>query len=266
MKKLDGIGLENVKTVYSGAEGRLWQLIMGEQIHIGGFKSSLSLYQKAGIQAGSKGVDLCSCIGAGMRFLVRFCGVGHMTGVDATPEIVSRGRQIIADEGLSDKIEFVLGNASNTGLESGYDFVWGEDAWCYVEDKHALIKEAIRLVKPGGTVAFTDWVEGPNPMTTEESDRFLAFMKFPNLANIEDYAELLKQNGAEVKEAADTGLYAPCIDLYLQTLDMQLTFDALKIINWDTEFMDALAKEMSFIQDLALEKKVVQGMFIAVKQ
>lgn len=266
MKSLDGIGLENVKTVYSGAEGRLWQLIMGEQIHIGGFKSSMSLAQKAGIKPGSKGVDLCSCIGAGMRFLVRFCDVEGMTGVDATPEIITRGRSIVADEGLSDKIDFVLGDASKTGLKGGYDFVWGEDAWCYVEDKNALVAEAARLVRSGGTVSFTDWVEGPNPMTTDESNRFLAFMKFPNLANIDEYASLLASNGCDVRVAEDTGLYAPCIDLYLQMLDMQLTFDALKIIGWDTAFMGALAQEMVFIQGLAHEKKIVQGMFIADKR
>jgi SAM-dependent methyltransferase len=266
MKSLDGIGLENVKNVYSGAEGRLWQLIMGEQIHIGGFKSSMSLSQKAGIKAESKGVDLCSCIGAGMRFLVRFCGVEHMTGVDATPEIVERGRAIVAEEGLSDKIDFILGDASKTGLAGGYDFVWGEDAWCYVEDKKALVAEASRLVGSGGTVAFTDWVEGPNPMTTDESDRFLAFMKFPNLANIADYTSLLASNGCSIRVAEDTGLYAPCIDLYLQMLDMQLSFDALKIIGWDTEFMGALAKEMVFIQGLAHEKKIIQGMFVADKR
>ena len=52
MKKLEGIGLKNVQEVYSGAEGILWELIMGEQIHIGGFKSSMDLADKAGIKKG----------------------------------------------------------------------------------------------------------------------------------------------------------------------------------------------------------------------
>ena len=59
---------------------------MGEQIHIGGFQSSMDLAQRAGIAAGSRGVDLCCCTGAGMRFLARFLNVAHMTGVDATPK------------------------------------------------------------------------------------------------------------------------------------------------------------------------------------
>ena len=30
-------GLAEVQAVYSGPEGNLWELIMGEQIHVGGF-------------------------------------------------------------------------------------------------------------------------------------------------------------------------------------------------------------------------------------
>ena len=43
MKTIKGIGLENVQAVYGGPEGNLWELVMGEQIHIGGFQSSMDL-------------------------------------------------------------------------------------------------------------------------------------------------------------------------------------------------------------------------------
>ncbi|MBN1669976.1 MAG: hypothetical protein JXR37_03020 [Kiritimatiellae bacterium] len=46
MKSIEGIGLTNVQEVYSGPEGELWALIMGEQIHIGGFNSSMALAEK----------------------------------------------------------------------------------------------------------------------------------------------------------------------------------------------------------------------------
>jgi len=93
MKTMDGITLKDVQAVYSGAEGDLWELVMGEQIHIGGFTSSLDLAEKAGFQPGSRGTDLCCCTGAGMRFLVRFRDVAAMTGVDATQKVIDRGRQ-----------------------------------------------------------------------------------------------------------------------------------------------------------------------------
>ena len=78
----NGIGLNEVKAVYNGAEGDLWELIMGHQIHIGGFQSSMDLSERAGIAGAQRGVDLCCCNGAGMRFLARFRNVQKMTGVD----------------------------------------------------------------------------------------------------------------------------------------------------------------------------------------
>jgi hypothetical protein len=59
--------------------------------------------------------------------------------------------------------------------------------WCYVFDKTRLISEAVRVVKSGGTIAFTDWISGTVPMTAEESGRFLRFMSFPNVQDVEGY-------------------------------------------------------------------------------
>lgn len=267
MKTLKGIALSDVQAVYSGPEGDLWELIMGQQIHIGGFQSSMDLAEKADIRPGTKGVDFCACNGAGMRFLVLFRNVAHMTGVDATPTVVERGRARCAKEGLDGKIEFVLADVTSSGLPSeSFDFAWGEDAWCYVVDKPKLIAEAARIVKNGGTIAFTDWVEGPGRLTDAEAERFLKFMKFPTFEDLDGYADLLKANGCEVKRAEDTGRFAPCIDLYLNMLNTQLTSDALRIIGNDTEMMNALAQEMVFAQKLAHEKKIIQGLFVARKK
>ena len=89
MKETKGVGLENVQAVYDGPEGVLWELIMGEQIHIGGFSSSMDLSERAGIGEGMSGVDLCCCNGAGMRFLVRFRNVAKMMGVDV-PDLMTQ--------------------------------------------------------------------------------------------------------------------------------------------------------------------------------
>ena len=266
MKTRADVHLANVQEVYSGPEGDLWELVMGEQIHIGGFTSSLDLAERAGIRAGMRGIDLCCCTGAGMRFLARFRDVAHMTGVDATEKIVRCGWQRVAAEGLSDRIEFALADACDSGLPSGSaDFVWGEDAWCYVEDKPRLISEAARLVRPGGTIAFTDWVEGRG-MSDEEGERFLTFMKFPNILTADEYATLLAENGCEVVEATDTGRFPPYVDLYLNMLRMQLSYDALKIIGFDQAMMQAMGGEMVFMQQLAQAGKIAQARIIARKR
>ena len=227
----------------------------------------MQLAERAGVGPGMSGVDFCCCTGAGMRFLTRFRNVDRMTGVDATPSMVALGRERCCAEGLAGRIEFVLADVCQSGLPTAAsDFVWGEDAWCYVEDKARMIAEAVRIVKPGGVIAFTDWLEGPTPLTDAESARFLAFMKFPSLASLSDYQGELEANGCKVIAAENTGRYAPCIDLYLTMLNQQLTFDALKIVGFDMPLMGALGEEMKFIQELAHAGKVIQGLFVARKE
>ena len=267
MKFVENIALKDVQKVYSGPEGQLWELIMGEQIHIGGFTSSMDLSEKAGISSGLSGVDLCCCNGAGMRFLVRFKNVTKMHGVDATEKVVEQGRNRCEQEGLSDKIEFTLADVCNSGLaDASADFVWGEDAWCYVVDKKKLIAETARIVKPGGTIAFTDWIEGKAGLKDTEAERFLTFMKFPNVQSLEGYSNLLTANDCEIITAEYTGRFSPYVDLYLNMLNMQLTYDALKIIGFNSELMQSMAAEMVFMQELAHAGKIAQGLFVAKKK
>jgi len=267
MKAISEVGLKDVTAVYSGQEGDLWELLMGQQIHIGGFKSSMDLAERAGIGEGLQGVDLCCCNGAGMRFLVRFRSVASMIGVDATETVVARGRERCQEEGLNDRIRFVLADVCNSGLPAASaDFVWGEDAWCYVEDKTKLIAEAARLLKPGGVIAFTDWIEGPAGLSDAEAERFLRFMKFPNVQDMGGYSRLLRDNRCSVEAADDTGRFPDYVDLYLKMVDMQLTYDALRIIGFDMAMMQGLAGEFAFLGELAQAGKIAQGRFIARRQ
>ena len=266
MTMTNTVSLQDVQAVYSGAEGALWELIMGEQIHVGGMTSSVDLATRAGIAPGMAGVDLCCCTGAGMRFLVRFRNVSRMHGVDATPAMLELGRQRCREEGLADCISFVEADVCATGLPGGaFDFVWGEDAWCYVEHKDRLIAEAARLTRPQGIIAFTDWMEGSKPMTDAEAARCLGFMKFPSLLTLADYADLLQARGCAVREASDTGRFAAYMPLYLDMLEKQLTYDALKIIGFDTALAEGLLTEMHFLKALADAGKIIQGLVVAQK-
>jgi hypothetical protein len=123
-----------------------------------------------------------------------------------------------------------------------------------------------RVLKPGGTIAFTDWVEGPTGLSDEEAAAFLVGMKFPSVQDIEGYRKLLEKNGCQVEVAEDTGRFAPYVDLYLQMADMQLTYDALKILGFDLEQMQTVAAGFGLFGDLARAGKIAQGRFISRKR
>jgi SAM-dependent methyltransferase len=66
-------------------------------------------------------------------------------------------------EGLAGKIIYKQGSVYDVPWpDNTFDVVWGEDAWCYLDSKEGLIKEAVRVLKPGGVIAFSDWMTGPS--------------------------------------------------------------------------------------------------------
>ncbi len=265
--KRTSVTLSDVQRVYSGPECTLWELVMGEQIHVGGMSSSLELANRAGLMSGMRGVDLCCCLGAGMRLLARFFSV-RMSGVDATASVLDEARKRTEAAGMSDVLDYALADVTALPFAGGeFDFVWGEDAWCYVEDKRKLVAEAARVLKPGGKIAFTDWIEGPTGLTRNEALRINTFMKFPYMETFDGYKALLESSGFEVTEAEDlTPGFAKACDFYIQMLSEQHTSDALRILGWNMELFQAMGAEMDFMRTRAHEGKMGRGRFIAVKR
>jgi ubiquinone/menaquinone biosynthesis C-methylase UbiE len=259
------IALSDVQEVYSGPEGKLWELIMGEQIHAGGLVSSQALAERAGIREGMRGIDLCCCLGAGMRFLVKTFNVG-MCGVDATEKMIAEARKRAEDEGMAAKLDFRLGDVTNIpyGNEE-FDFVWGEDAWCYVLDKERLICEAARVLKPGGIISFTDWIEGGAGLSDQEASRINRFMKFPDMESIEGYRSLLEKHGFYIRESVEIE-FAKYVDLYITMLSEQVTYDALKILGDDMDLFRAMGEEMDYMRHRIHEGKMARGRFIGMKK
>ena len=268
MKSITGVGLAEVVSVYSGTQGDFMQLLFGQQLHIGGMKASIDLADRTGIGAGLSGVDLCCCNGAGMRFLVRSrnvavdgrrrCDRGRgRAGSAADPRRGSRRSR--SDSSTRDACQSGLPSASA-------DFVWSEDAWCYVPDKPKLIAETARIVRPGGVIAFTDWVEGPAGLTDSEAQRFLGMMTFANVEDIAGYVHLLSGSGCEVSVAEDTGRFASHFELYLNMIEMQLTYDVLRTLAFRTELLETLVDGFRFLYEMARAGKVAQARFVARRE
>jgi hypothetical protein len=53
---------------------------------------------------------------------------------------------------------------------------------------------------------------------------------------------------------------------YLEMVERQLTYDALRILGFDMAPLGDVAEEMKFMQKLAHEGKIIQGRLVARKQ
>lgn len=267
MRSNPGFQPEDVRAIYDGAQARIYELFMGRQIHVGGFQSSIELAEAAGIGRGQRGVDLCCGTGASMTLLVRLLDVASMVGVEAAASQVECGRRSVEHDALEERIRFVVGDATATGLpEAEADFVWSEDAWCYVPEKRRLVAEAVRLTLPGGVIAFTDWVEGTAGLSDAEADHVMQIMTFPSLESIDGYRALLEDHGCDVLRADDTGRFGPSFALYASVVRDQLAFDVLEIFDFSRELLDLLVEQLIGLGRLGDEGKLVQGRFIARKR
>ncbi|MGZ7130052.1 MAG: hypothetical protein ACXVIX_02690 [Halobacteriota archaeon] len=76
----------DVSAVYAGPGGKLWELLMGEEVHIGGVEQTDYLAEKAGIDGRGKDLtllDICSALGGPARHLAEKYGI-RVVGVDIT--------------------------------------------------------------------------------------------------------------------------------------------------------------------------------------
>ena len=267
MRLNPAVDLVQVRAVYEGIQAQLYELFMGQQIHVGGYRSTMDLADAAGIGAGQSGVELCCGSGASMRLLVRLREVHSMTGVELATAPVERGRTSVQREGLGDRVRFIVDDATSTELpEAGADFVWGEDAWCYVPDKESLVAEAARLTKRAGMIAFTDWVEGPTGLSEAEAGQVMETMTFPSLQTLEGYPAMLENHGYEVLIAEDTKRFGPCFESYAALLASQLGFDALAMFDFNVDLLDLVVEQLEGFSRLGYDEKLVQGRFVARKR
>ncbi|MFE3179504.1 SAM-dependent methyltransferase [Streptomyces violascens] len=68
-----------------------------------------------------------------------------------------RHRKTNAERGLDGLIEVVAGSFQDIPFPAErFDVVWSQEAFCHSGDRERLLSEAVRVLKPGGVLVFTD--------------------------------------------------------------------------------------------------------------
>lgn len=220
-KKKYDFSVWDVSQVYAGPGGKLWELLMGEQIHVGGAEQTDVLAKKIGLNK-EKDIyllDICSALGGPARHLAEKYGT-RVVGLDITPEMIEEAKERTKGKPYMDKIEYRLGSALDIPAHANtFDVVWGQDAWCYIRDKPRLIAECNRVLKPGGILAFSDWIWGSVDVPDDYADYLMEFMVFPDMQTIKGYTKLIEDSGLRLMEKNDLGDdFANHMDSYVLTL------------------------------------------------
>jgi len=261
-KRID-VTIGNVNEVYDGPGGILWEMLMGEQIHVGGAEETNILAQKAGVCRESHILDVCSALGGPARQLAQRYGC-RVTGLDATRRMHREAISRTKEAGLDDRVEYTLGNALDMPFQANtFDVVWGQDAWCYITDKKRLIEECARVLKPGGLLAVTDWLE-TGSMENDEWQALHRFMVFPYMETLEGYAALAENDGLTVIEKEDLSPdFAKNIQRYLDKVQNEFRQGIVK--NYGQEMYNDVERGITLWRDASATGKVGRGRLIARK-
>ncbi len=173
-----------------------------DQDHYGGVAALAQLAAAAGIARAHHVLDICSGMGGPARYLAHTHG-SRVTGIDLTASRVEAATRLTALARLSDRVEFRCGNALALPFaDASFDIVISQEAWAHIPDKARLVFEAVRVLKPGGKIAFTDIVH-LGALSPDAAHRLREGMTFTDIENLETYATRLEDNNCTILQCTD---------------------------------------------------------------
>jgi ubiquinone/menaquinone biosynthesis C-methylase UbiE len=94
---------------------------------------------------------------AGRSILSRPDFAGEVTGIDLSPYLIQVGSDLAAKEGFAGRMHFRVGNTHKLATTDGeFDAVVLHTLISHVDDPLTVLREARRLVKPGGMIGIFD--------------------------------------------------------------------------------------------------------------
>ena len=173
-----------------------------DQDHYGGLAAVDALARLGGIDAGARVLDLCAGLGGPARFLAsrRGCAVvavelnaGRAAGAARLTRLVRLHGRVRAVRSDVTRLPFA---------PARFDVCLSQEALLHVADKAAVLREARRVLVPGGRLVFTDWVARP-ALGDGERRRLQEWMAATTLQSLDGYRALLGAAGFHAVTAED---------------------------------------------------------------
>ncbi len=156
---------------------------------------------------------------AGGRVLDVGCGVGgpalYLAGtlgftVDGGPLSAAqaeRANEKARAAGLAERARFHRMDALSTGYpDDAFDAVWALESLMHIPDRAAFFAEALRLLRPGGTLAVASWTVRDGELAGPERDlvrQILHHQVMPGFSSLDQHERLARAAGFAAVASAD---------------------------------------------------------------
>lgn len=140
-----------------------FQSDIGMTKHIGSTKATDELLTLCHINENSTVLD----VGCGVGFTSRYIAEkfkSRVVGVDIRPHMVDRATQYAREAQLGDYVRYEVADACRLPMSDNvYDAVICESVLAFIPDQNQVLREWVRVTKPGGFIGFTEaiWFTPP---------------------------------------------------------------------------------------------------------
>ena len=180
---------------------RVWNLDKSRSLHYGYWDTSVKNLHEALLNINKVLADHAA-INGGEAVLDAGCGVGgssiwlakerncKVTGISLNKVQVDKANAFAKSQGLTAQVFFEEKDYTNTSYPSNsFDVIWAIESVCYCDGKEKFLKEAIRLLKPGGRLIIADFfkTENLNPEDARLVQRWAHGWAVNDFSTIEEF-------------------------------------------------------------------------------
>ncbi|MER7708887.1 methyltransferase domain-containing protein [Kitasatospora sp. NPDC097605] len=143
---------------------------------------------------------------------------GHVVGVTASRSQVEQATARAERELAGGSARFLHGDAMDLPFEDGsFDALWAIESFAHFADRRRALREAWRVLRPGGRLVLADCFEAV-PFTDQEARLFRGgFALAPLPRSLDDYPALVREAGFTVERVVDKSAdFVPTYELIPQ--------------------------------------------------